>query len=317
MDDLDVVFPVGDGAFEGNAGHGNAGQGNGVQGNGVQANAGQGNGGQGNGGQPARLVWNHVMSAFVLRRFSTLVGEGLKTDKGFKEVHLNSVANDLREFTGLEVSGTQVYNHLRKWRAKWVKITKLRDLSGSNWDEENYMITLSPEHYNGHIKDHPKDAEYLNVPIKNYNEMQMIFGSGVATGRYAMGSNEALGQPYVEGDAPTPALPTETTQADATGSKNTLGKRKRMVNEEDATLMHGMTDAIWGFAAAVAEAAHAEVYPGTYEARMGTPGFPRPLLMKTLNYMTANKGSAIQYVKMSPEDRELWMTDFLHANNFI
>jgi hypothetical protein len=32
------------------------------------------------------------MSRFVLRRFFDLIGNGVKTDKGFKEIHLNSVA---------------------------------------------------------------------------------------------------------------------------------------------------------------------------------------------------------------------------------
>ena len=45
-----------------------------------------------------------------------------------------------------------MYNHLRKWRARWVQICKLKDLSGSNWDEHNFMITLSDEHYAGHVK---------------------------------------------------------------------------------------------------------------------------------------------------------------------
>lgn len=109
------------------------------------------NPGQGNAGQP-RLQWTNVMSGFVLRRFSDLVGEGVKTDKGFKEVHLNSVAKQLSEFSNMEISGNQVYNHLRKWRARWVKICRLKDLSGALWDEENFMITLDPEHYNGHVK---------------------------------------------------------------------------------------------------------------------------------------------------------------------
>ncbi|RCV10621.1 hypothetical protein SETIT_2G124800v2 [Setaria italica] len=226
------------------------------------------------------------MSAFVLRRFTKLVRKGLKTDKGFKEV----------------------YNHLRKWWAKWVKISKLKELSGSNWDEENYMITLAPEHYKGHIKDHPKDAEYLNVSIKNFVQMQMIFGNGFATGRYAMGSNEALGQPFVEpktmdveADAPAIATATEATNdVESSRAKVGLGKRKRM-----------------GFAAAVHDAAHAEGYPGTYEACVNTPGFPKPLLMKALNHMTTNKASAIQFVKMSPEDRDLWMTSFLQDNNLL
>jgi hypothetical protein len=69
----------------------------------------------------------------------------VRTDKGFKEVHLNQVAKALQEFSGNEVSGTQVYNHLRKWRQRWVRITKLRELSGALWDEDNFMITLRDE----------------------------------------------------------------------------------------------------------------------------------------------------------------------------
>jgi fumarate hydratase class II len=44
-----------------------------------------------------------------------LVGTGVRTHKGFKEVHVNKVAEALQEFTGEHVTGTQVYNHLRKW----------------------------------------------------------------------------------------------------------------------------------------------------------------------------------------------------------
>lgn len=45
------------------------------------------------------------------------------------------------------------------------------------------------------LQDHPKDAEFLNCPLINYLQMQNIFGSGIATGRFAMGSSEALGTP--------------------------------------------------------------------------------------------------------------------------
>jgi len=61
--------------------------------------------GQANGGH-ARLTWTNVMSGFILCRFSDLVGQGLKTDKGFKEVHLNAVGRDLSEFANVEVTGT-------------------------------------------------------------------------------------------------------------------------------------------------------------------------------------------------------------------
>jgi hypothetical protein len=97
------------------------------------------------------MRWTSVMSGFVLHRMCQLISSSVRTDKGFKEVHLNQVAKALSEFIGNEVIGTQVYNHLRKWRQRWVKVSKLRELSGANWDEECHMISLEEEHYMGHV----------------------------------------------------------------------------------------------------------------------------------------------------------------------
>lgn len=66
-----------------------------------------------------------------------------------------------------------------------------------------------------------------------------------------------------------------------------------------------------------ADAAHTEVYPGIYEACMNTPGFPSSVLRKALNHMKADKTTAIQFVKMSPEDRNLWITSFLKEHTLI
>jgi methionine salvage enolase-phosphatase E1 len=88
----------------------------------------------------------------VLHRFADLVGEGVKTDKGFKEVHVNSVARQVSEFSGQVVTGTHVYNHLRKWHQCWVKVCKLKELSGALWDEDNCSILLAEEHLLGYTK---------------------------------------------------------------------------------------------------------------------------------------------------------------------
>jgi hypothetical protein len=45
------------------------------------------------------------------------------------------------------------------------------------------------------LQAHPKDAEFLNKHIDNYKEIETIFGNGLTTGKFAMGSNEALGSP--------------------------------------------------------------------------------------------------------------------------
>lgn len=96
--------------------------------------------------------WTPVISSFVLKRFVDLVGGGVKTNKSFKEVHVNQVAKSLSEFCNQEVTGTQVYNHLRKWRQRWMKVCRLKDLSGATWDENTYSIILDDDHLVGHTK---------------------------------------------------------------------------------------------------------------------------------------------------------------------
>ncbi|KAK1662710.1 hypothetical protein QYE76_050869 [Lolium multiflorum] len=186
----------------------------------------------------ATMKWLPFMSSFVLEKMCGLIQSGVRTDKGFKEVHLNSVAKGLAEHCGVSVCSTQVYNHLRKWRQRWLTISRLRDLSGAQWCEDTKCIVLEGEHYYGHVADHPKDTEFLNVPIANYDEMHTIFSFGLATGKYAMGSSEPLGSaaanPAPE-DAETQESDTVNLDADKHDApeKPTAGKRKRGAFADD------------------------------------------------------------------------------------
>jgi hypothetical protein len=100
----------------------------------------------------AAMRWTNNTSGFVLRRMAALVNDDTKPDKVFKDKDVNSVAKALREYCGEIVSPTQVYNHLRKWRQKWSKVAKLKDLSGALWDSDTNAIMLEQEHFLGHCK---------------------------------------------------------------------------------------------------------------------------------------------------------------------
>ncbi|KAJ1274686.1 hypothetical protein BS78_05G080600 [Paspalum vaginatum] len=249
--------------------------------------------------------------------FAEMVSEGLKTDKGFKEVHCNAVARDLAEFAQVAMSGTQVYNHLRKWRSKWAKISKLKNLSGALWDDTNYVISLDQEQYNGHVQAHPKDANFLNTPLLHYKPMEAIFGSGVATGRYAMGSNEPLDIPddhvTIDLDARTPISIEETIPADTKPKLEPTkkGKRKR-VPDDEAALMTGLTDAIKGFSTAIGDG-----IPGLYQAVMSCPGFTREALMAALEHLTEKKANGLMFLEMSLDDRDLWLRTYLAKNYYM
>jgi hypothetical protein len=61
------------------------------------------------------------------------------------------VAKALFEYCGVDVSSTQVYNHLRKWRQRWLIVSRLHDLSEAQWCDESKCIILEVAHYHGHV----------------------------------------------------------------------------------------------------------------------------------------------------------------------
>jgi hypothetical protein len=103
-------------------------------------------------GQVGPMRWNNNTSGFVLRRMVQIVSEGSKTDKTYKDKDVIAVARLVSEFSGVPISATQVYNHLRKWKQKWSKIARLKDLSGASFDEDACAIMLEQDHYLGHCK---------------------------------------------------------------------------------------------------------------------------------------------------------------------
>jgi hypothetical protein len=98
------------------------------------------------------MRWNNNSSGFVLRRMAQIIGDGSRADKFFKDKDVNSVSKALFDYNGEVVSPTQVYNHLRKWRQKWAKVAKLKELSGALFDDTTNAIMLDTEHYLGHCK---------------------------------------------------------------------------------------------------------------------------------------------------------------------
>ncbi|TVU11528.1 hypothetical protein EJB05_45120, partial [Eragrostis curvula] len=257
------------------------------------------------GGFRPPMRWTTVNSGFVLRRICDLVGKGARTDKGFKEVHVNQVAKLLKEFSGADVTATQVYNHLRKWRQRWGK-------------------------------DHPKDAEFLNRPIEFYQQMQIAFGSTMATGRFAMGSGEPLGVPsgfgdsegvkiegadaaVNKGDGVFPSAD-KAEQAEVSKAPDVVvgGKRKRCdMSEEEVLLVTNMTDAVNNVAAALRETGPAHVDDDLYDAVMGAAGFTEEALMVVYSHLLDNKAQGRGYIKMNEPHRVLWLRTWLGKHYYI
>jgi len=153
--------------------------------------------------------------------------------------------------------------------------------------------------------------------------MQAIFASGVAMGRFAMGSNEPLGEPPsqdaidldTEGDGPAaPSVATDNkNRADASGS----GKRKRAAFENKGGSMAALTEAVKGFASVVKDTIHAEGAPGIVKAVMGCSNFTKAQLMFCLDHLMEHKWSALGFLDMDDEEKDLWLTNHLTKNDLL
>jgi hypothetical protein len=77
------------------------------------------------------MKWPAYLSVLVLNWMCAIIKSVARTEKEFKEVHLNDCAKKIIEYCQQEVLSTQVYNHLRKWRSRWIHISKLRGLSSA------------------------------------------------------------------------------------------------------------------------------------------------------------------------------------------
>ena len=134
--------------------------------------------------------------------------------------------------------------------------------------------------------------------------MESIFGHGMATGRFAQGSGEALGVNHADSvaakaeDASFPHVPTAKTQTEAgEGSKGIEllssvvgGKRKRgNFSEEEMLMLTNMSDVVNNVANALRETGAAHVDPDLYLAVMEMHGFTTEALIVAYTYLLENK----------------------------
>ncbi|PUZ65695.1 hypothetical protein GQ55_3G245300 [Panicum hallii var. hallii] len=182
------------------------------------------------------------MSSYMLQHLAQLVSSGTKTSTGFKQVHLNGCAKALKENMGYHVTGTQIGNHLRKWKKTYGKIQKLKNMSGALWDEETCTISLEREYYLAHIRIHRDDAKYLNCPIEHYHEMATIFGNSLVTGAYAKGASDPLASEVTANSNCSPLGADEmifsanTNGAGSSGTKPPPAKKHKVAAIEDPNI---------------------------------------------------------------------------------
>jgi hypothetical protein len=90
-------------------------------------------------------------SEFILNRVCEEVRSGVDCPRGFKEHHLHCVCNDVLDFIGLEVTISQVHNHLRRWRKRWALVCKVRTVEGVTLCKESTALMIDEDKLKAHL----------------------------------------------------------------------------------------------------------------------------------------------------------------------
>ncbi|XP_066324429.1 uncharacterized protein [Miscanthus floridulus] len=148
-------------------------------------------------------------------------------------------------------------------------------------------------------EDHPKDAEFLNCPIRFYTEMEAIFANAIATVPSEQGGDSKV----------TELLPTSS----AAGPKRKRGN----FSEEEMHMLTNMSDAVNNVANALRETGPAHVDANLYLAVMEMPGFSEEALIVAYTFLLDNKAQGRGFVNMSDAHRALWLRTFLAKNYYM
>jgi hypothetical protein len=181
-------------------------------------------------------------------------------------------------------------------------------------------------------QDNPKDAEFLNCPIRFYTKMEAIFGHAMATSKFALGSGEALGQNQVDSVAAKVEGPAftyiseERAQTDVgEGSKATkipsitVGRKRKRGNfsEDEMLMLTNMSDAVNNVANALRETGPAHVDGNLYLAVMEMPGYSEEALIVAYTFLLDNKAQGSGFVHMTEAHRNIWLRTFLAKNYYM
>ena len=157
--------------------------------------------------------------------------------------------------------------------------------------------------------------------------METCFADKLATGKFAMGSNEPLGKP-IEVECPSQTIDLESGETHGEGfvdgqapfdfgvqgmdatipspSASSSKKRKRasIMSDEDTIQVSNMFDALRVVAGAINNTCHAETHPDLCKTVMDIPGFEMDQKLAVLDYLTEHKGKGLNFMKMEDAVRE-------------
>jgi hypothetical protein len=149
--------------------------------------------------------------------------------------------------------------------------------------------------------------------------MHTIFVGGIATGRYAMGSNESLCAPSAEygtesRESKTIIIdgPDKPSPAPADGGKTKRGG----LADDEMWAFSSMTEAIKDVAQAIRDNKPTDIHPDLYNAIMNIVEYSQEALMAALSHLVDHKAQTTNFIGMADAHRALSLRNYLSKHYY-
>lgn len=218
----------------------------------------------------------------------------------------------------LSMMAVIIASRKRKRNARSAQITYAPlHVSGTGWDEDNFVITLDEEHYNGYVKDDKSDADCLNKPFEHFDEMQTIFGNTMATCKFAKDSSAGLGEDdETENEEVTARAFTkrqfacDDNVATSSASKSNKKAKKRDSEEELIAAFKSVADKLSNAIEKVATW-DTDVPDDLFDNLLNLPGFEQTHISLYFNYLVAHPHIARAFNKLPFDHKLIWARNFV------
>jgi hypothetical protein len=154
---------------------------------------------------------------------------------------------------------------------------------------------------------------FFNKPLLHYGEMLTIFGSTMATGKFAKDSSSVLGTEDVETENEKVNRAPTTIDLDPETSSASKPKKAKTIESEDDGLIRAITNVGDKLAAAIVKAGEPDntLPVGLFDTLKSLPGFQDIHLSFYYAYLVANPHIARAFNGLPFENKLHWVAMFI------
>ena len=135
-----------------------------------------------------RAKWDDATRGFFITSMVTETALGNCADSGFKKASWQRIINDLNDLAKPSqqlFTKQQCQSLYPKLKADWVIYSYIMNNSGFGIDPDTHVPTAAKSVWETLIIAHPSAGQFKGKPLKYFEELDLIFSGGGATGKYA------------------------------------------------------------------------------------------------------------------------------------